>query len=215
MQQPIILAFDTSGPWVETAVLRDGEIVAAQRVDMAKGQAEHLMPMVQQTLEQAQTQLQDVVAIGVGVGPGNFTGIRISVSAARGMALALGIPAIGVSLLDSLAYDGPRPLLACISAPRGTKYFQRFGDGVERPPTLVDTDGFSDWACPDLTIIGQDSAELSELLGAAQAPAAFAPASAIARIAAKRLPLQNARPAPLYIKPADAAPSREQGPTML
>ena len=41
-------------------------------------------------------------AIGVGVGPGNFTGIRIAVAAARGLALALDIPAIGVTGFEAI-----------------------------------------------------------------------------------------------------------------
>ncbi len=215
MSQPIVLAFDTSGPWVATALFRDGDVIAAQYTDMAKGQAERLMPMVEQTLAEAQTSLQELSAIGVGVGPGNFTGIRISVSAARGLALALGCPAIGVSLLEALALEGPRPLLACVNAPRGARYLQRFGDGVERSPALVAAEVWSDWVCPDLTVIGQDSADLADILGVQHAPAAFAPASAIARIAALRVGTPHPRPAPLYIKPADAAPSREHGPVIL
>lgn len=215
MTQPIILAFDTSGPWIGTAVLRDGDVRAAHYVDMAKGQAEHLMPLIQQTLDEAGVSLQDLTAIGVGIGPGNFTGIRISVSAARGLALALGIPAIGVSLLDTLAFNGPRPLLASINAPRGAKYLQRFGDGIDRAPALVAPEDLAQWLCPDITIIGQDSADLAAQLNVPNAPAAFAPASAIARIAATRASAPQPRPAPLYIKPADAAPSREKGPTIL
>lgn len=215
MAQPIILAFDTSGPWIGTAVFRDGDVQAADYIDMAKGQAERLMPLTEQTLADAKTPLQDLTAIGVGVGPGNFTGIRISVSAARGLALALQVPAIGVSLLEGLAFDGPRPLLACINAPRGAKYLQRFGAGVDRPPELVTEGAFADWLCPDVTIVGQDSAELAAMLGVSNAPAAFAPVSAIARIAALRASTPQPRPAPLYIKPADAAPSREQGAVIL
>lgn len=215
MTQPVILAFDTSGPWIGTALLRDGDVCAAHYIDMKKGQAEQLMPLIQQTLDEAEVTLSQLDAVGVGVGPGNFTGIRISVSAARGMALALGVPAIGVSLLDTLAYHAPRPCLATINAPRDMAYVQRFGEAVERPATMIAKAEMGDWITPGVTLIGQDSPELSTALGIPHAPAAFAPASAIARIAAERLSSPQPRPAPLYIKPADAAPSREQGPAIL
>ncbi|UWQ95239.1 tRNA (adenosine(37)-N6)-threonylcarbamoyltransferase complex dimerization subunit type 1 TsaB [Rhodobacteraceae bacterium M385] len=215
MAHPTILAFDTSGPWIGTALLRDGDVCAAHYVDMKKGQAEHLMPLIQQTLDEAQVTLPQLDAVGVGIGPGNFTGIRISVSAARGMALALEVPAIGVSLLDALAYHAPRPCLATINAPRGMAYVQRFGEAVARPATMIAKADMADWVTPGITLIGQDSPELSQALGIPHVPAAFAPASAIARIAAERLATAQPRPAPLYIKPADAAPSREQGPTIL
>lgn len=215
MTHPTILAFDTSGPWVGTAVLRDGDVASAQYIDMKKGQAERLMPMVEETLEVAQTRLANLDAIGVGIGPGNFTGIRISVSAARGLALALGVPAIGVSLLDSLAFKAPRPCLTTLNAPRDMVYAQRLGDGLDRPATLIPRSDLPQWVTPGVALVGQDSPELSAELGIAHAPAAYAPASAIARIAALRLGTEQPRPAPLYIKPADAAPSKEKGPLIL
>ncbi len=211
----MILGFDTSGPWVGTALYRDGDVAAAHYVDMAKGQAEQLMPMIERTLTDADASLRDLTAIGVGIGPGNFTGIRISVSAARGLALALEIPAIGVSLLDSLAFGAKGPTLATINAPRDHLYLQRFAVDADRAPELVAKADITDWLIPGITLIGQDSPILSAELGINHAPAAYAPASAIARIAATRLSSAQPRPAPLYIKPADAAPSRETGPTIL
>ena len=97
---PTILAFDTSAAHCAAALLRD-DAIFGERVDpMAKGQAEHLMPMLLEVLAAGNAELADLDAIAVGIGPGNFTGIRISVSAARGLALALGIPAVSVSTFE-------------------------------------------------------------------------------------------------------------------
>ena len=57
------------------------------------------MPLLEDVLAEAGIGWRDLAAIGVGTGPGNFTGVRISVAAARGLALGLGIPAIGVTRL--------------------------------------------------------------------------------------------------------------------
>ena len=59
---------------------------------MARGQAERLVPMLEEMLAEAGLGWRDLDALGVCTGPGNFTGIRISVSAARGLALALDVP---------------------------------------------------------------------------------------------------------------------------
>ena len=182
---------------------------------MAKGQAERLMPLLQEVLTEADIALSDLSAIGVGTGPGNFTGIRISVSAARGLALSLGIPAVGVSLLDCLALGADAPVLASLDARRDHVYLQRFAEGHDRGPALVPFDDVAAWALPDLTCIGQRSDEIANRIGAAHAPATFAPAIAIARLAATRWQTPEPRPAPLYIRTPDAAPARVTGPVIL
>jgi tRNA threonylcarbamoyl adenosine modification protein YeaZ len=215
MAHPTILAFDTSGPWVGTALLRGGELRAARSIAMAKGQAERLMPLIEETLAEARVDLQQLDAIGVGIGPGNFTGIRISVAAARGLALALGTPALGVSMLDALAFQAPRPCLAFLGAPRDMAYVQRFETGLDGAATMIPLAELHQWITPGVTLVGDGAAAHAERLGVSHAAATCAPATAIAHLAAERLGTDQPRPAPLYIKPADAAPSRETGPVIL
>ena len=85
---PLVLGFDTSAAHCAAALLSGGTCLAARHEEMAKGQAERLMPLIAELLEEAGAATGDLAAIGVGIGPGNFTGIRISVSAARGLAAA-------------------------------------------------------------------------------------------------------------------------------
>jgi len=110
-----VLAFDTSAAHCAAAVIC-GDRVLAQRVEpMAKGQAERLFPLLEETMAQAGLSWSDLDALGVGIGPGNFTGVRISVAAARGLALSLGIPAVGVSATEAAACDAPRPCRAVVA----------------------------------------------------------------------------------------------------
>jgi tRNA threonylcarbamoyl adenosine modification protein YeaZ len=211
----LILGFDTSAAHCAAALLSGDQVIAARQEDMAKGQAERLMPLLQEVLTEADIALSDLSAIGVGTGPGNFTGIRISVSAARGLALSLGIPAVGVSLLDCLALGADAPVLASLDARRDHVYLQRFAEGHDRGPALVPFDDVAAWALPDLTCIGQRSDEIANRIGAAHAPVTFAPAIAIARLAATRWQTPEPRPAPLYIRTPDAAPARVTGPVIL
>lgn len=156
---------------------------------MARGQAERLMPLIEELLRAEGLRYRDLDRIGVGVGPGNFTGIRISVSAARGLALSLGIPAVGVSCLDALravASDG----MAAIPAPRDMAYLQSGATA----PMLVPR-----------AAVPPEAAWL-------HSPEALV--ASIARIA-QDAPGNGPPPAPLYLRPADAAPARDLPPRIL
>lgn len=214
---PTILAFDTSGPWIGTALLRDGDVQAAQYVEMAKGQAEHLMQMIEETLAKAGTNLDQLDAIGVGVGPGNFTGIRISVAAARGLALALEVPAIGISALEAQAYGFTQPIISSLDARRDKIYTQFFHVGEGSQAVLTELE---DAPLPppraETNAIGHRAEEIAARTGGRVLQPQLPIADAIARLAAARVHRHHLpRPAPLYIRAADAAPSREQGPVIL
>ncbi|GLS79229.1 hypothetical protein GCM10007893_00030 [Paracoccus marinus] len=100
-----VLGFDTSAAHCAAAVVSGDRVLAMRFEPMAKGQAERLMGVIQDTLAAAGVGFADLAGIGVGVGPGNFTGIRISVAAARGLALSLGVgraPELGAALRGGL-----------------------------------------------------------------------------------------------------------------
>lgn len=70
--------------------------------DIKRGQAERLVPMVDDGMAHAVLAYSDIDAIAVTNGPGAFTGLRVGLSTARAFALALNIPVLGVSTLDVL-----------------------------------------------------------------------------------------------------------------
>jgi len=213
---PLILGFDTSAAHCAAALLCGDRLLAEAHEDMKRGQAERLFPLLEDVLAQAGVGWSDLSAIGVGIGPGNFTGIRLSVSAARGLALARAIPAVGISSLDALAYGTKGPVLACLAAPRDQAYLAGHRTQNTLAPSLVTVADLStDLNEPGLTCIGSAAEAVADHLGASTAPAPFAPASAIARIAATRWQDTPVRPAPLYLKPADAAPARDSAPAIL
>lgn len=183
----ITLAFDTSAPHCAAALLRDDVLLDADCAQMARGQAESLMPLIDAMLTRHDLTWADLSRIGVGIGPGNFTGIRISVSAARGLALGLGIPALGVSTFDALR--GGCSGAAAVLAPRDMAYVQT----DSAAPRLIPAADV-----PTGTLWLTDGAAL---------------ASGIARLAATRTP--DTPPAPMYLRPADAAPPRDAPPVIL
>jgi len=182
---------------------------------MARGQAERLFPMLEDLLAAAASTWADLDAIACGTGPGNFTGIRLSVSSARGLSLSLGIPARGVSGLQALAHGVETPVVATVDARRAMFYAQAFGPDGDTPPALLtgaETEALI--RRYKATVIGHEA----EALAAATGTTARAPllplAEAMARIAAAHTG-DEARPAPLYLRQADAAPARDAGPRIL
>lgn len=101
----LILAFDTATERATSALVGDGEVLG-ERVSRAAT----LLEDVDALLRRAGAHAGDIEALAVGTGPGSFTGTRIGLAVARGLGLALGIPAAGVSTLDALAAGAPGAL---------------------------------------------------------------------------------------------------------
>ena len=169
---------------------------------MDKGQAERLLPLLEEVLAEGGIGWADLAALVVGTGPGNFTGVRIAVAAARGLALGLGIPAVGVTRLEALAQGLPRPVTVVEDARRGEVYVQHFG-----------VDG------PGVARIAPDATGISGPMTGNAAPDALPPALplvvAMGHIGRQRLDQTAQRPAPFYLRAADAAPPSDPPPVIL
>ncbi|WP_121063178.1 tRNA (adenosine(37)-N6)-threonylcarbamoyltransferase complex dimerization subunit type 1 TsaB [Chachezhania antarctica] len=229
MTGPSILAFDTSAAHCAAALLCYDQIVASRYVPMTRGQAESLMPLLEEVMEEQAMPWDGLDAIGVGIGPGNFTGIRIAVSAARGLAMGLGIPAIGISAFDILrGPTGPTdvaPQRVVLQSQRAGLYIQDYVNGRPAAPPQPGANGYAGWAdvpAPDagFAIVGRHATDIAARWAVKGIDATLPDtgiADTIARIAATRLAQGGPAtpPAPLYLRPADAAPSRDVPPVLL
>lgn len=198
-------------------MLCDGEIAASGYEEMGRGQAERLIPMLDELLAKAGADWNQLHGLGVGVGPGNFTGIRLSVSAARGLALSLGIKAIGVSTFDALTFGISTPAIASVEAPRDQIYAQVVNQkGADPVLGHAETIRLDAPSRAEPICIGHQAAVLAtRFAGHVQSPG-MPLAEAIANVAALRLNNSNyERPTPLYIRPADAAPPSDPPPVIL
>ncbi|APX10470.1 tRNA (adenosine(37)-N6)-threonylcarbamoyltransferase complex dimerization subunit type 1 TsaB [Tateyamaria omphalii] len=189
MTAPLILGFDTSAAHCAAALVRGDTALASVGEDMARGQAERLMGLLEEVLSDNSVTWADLDALAVGTGPGNFTGIRIGVSAARGLALGLNCPAYGVTGFEARALLAPAGTTVAIPAPRDMAYFM---DGPG--PSLVP-------AC--------------DVAHPAPLPSPADLAAAIAHRAAARWPETPPAPAPFYVRAPDAAPARDAPPPIL
>ena len=202
-----ILAFDTAAAHCAAVVVRGDETLAARVEPMTKGQAERLFPMIEDVMVEAGVDWTTIDVIAVGTGPGNFTGIRISVAAARGLALSLGIPAIGVSRLEALTFDKNGSCTSVIDARQNRLYVQEFQNGSAISDVqMLDVDGFlSEHPC-----LCDGGVAVNATLVPIQQTLVNA-----ANIAAKRAATAQPRPAPLYVRAPDAALPSDQPPTIL
>ena len=98
----ITLAFDTSLDKCSVAVGDDDKLLASSEVNVSRGHAELLMPIIQKTMAEANVAMNEIDRSAVVVGPGTFAGVRVSVAAANSLALALGCSVIGISTLEAL-----------------------------------------------------------------------------------------------------------------
>lgn len=143
-----ILAIDTSAAQCAACVLDTVEDRETGRsvIDLGKGHAEHLMAVIDAALAQAGATYSTLDRIVVSVGPGSFTGVRVGVSTARGLALALKIPAIGISTLEAVAAEtrqtAPTRVLAAFESIGGTFQAALYGQGGEVlvAPAIIDRD---------------------------------------------------------------------------
>jgi tRNA threonylcarbamoyl adenosine modification protein YeaZ len=131
-----VLAIDTALEACSAAVLdtkrTDG--IISRSLPMMRGHAEALMPLIAAVMSAANTEFAEIDRIAVTVGPGSFTGLRVGVAAARGIALATGKPAVGLTTLAALAApffeaDERTALLTVVDARHDQVYMQLFGPG--------------------------------------------------------------------------------------
>lgn len=214
----LLLAVDTTGERCSACVFDAGsaKVLSAAEPEIGKGHAERLMGVLDEVLAGANASYRDLSRMAVAVGPGSFTGIRVGVSTVRGLALALGIPAIGVDVLEALAHPhlrDARPVLAVQDARRGEVYaaLYRSDGSALRAPTALPPDGLAAFVeasqAGALSIVGSGARIAAERLPNARIVTDRAEAliESVARIAAARTPGGPVRP--LYLRQADAKPS--------
>ncbi len=140
-----ILGIDSATRGCAAAITRATAVLAEQNQPMDRGQAEALMPMIEDVLKTASLKPADLDAIAVTYGPGGFTGLRIALAAARGMALALNVPCIGVTTFEAVALgalelggsDLTKALLVVIESKRDDVYAQLFSAHPSATPEAL------------------------------------------------------------------------------
>ena len=213
-----LLAIDTASTLCAASVLGVEAGIETGRavLDIGRGHAEHLITVVLAAMRDADVGFADLGAVAVCIGPGSFTGVRVGVSAARGFALALKIPAVGVTVFEAMAAEardqfGARPVMCALDAGRGEVNAAVFDPrgGPTTGPLAVDLDGAVALARQISPIlVGSAAAKIAEKamadfqVGSKMATADIRFYAMLASAKGKT----NDKPRPLYLRGADAKP---------
>jgi tRNA threonylcarbamoyladenosine biosynthesis protein TsaB len=211
---PLILAIDTTREAGSLALARGEELVEEILLHAPGGFAHVIYGQLAQLLGRHGVKPAMVDCFAAASGPGSFTGVRVGLACVKGLAEALGKPAVAVSNLEAMATFGSARLRAVVmDARRGEIYGAVYDDaGRLASPEVVMT--LAAWleTLPEgkMEFIAMDPAALAgtrfEHARIATAPPALA--GAMARIALARfLGGEASDPAALdanYVRRSDA-----------
>ena len=140
------LALDTALDRVQASVVEDG-VVRGHSGASSLGDSESIGIHVDTALAEAGIEPAALSRVAVTVGPGSFTGVRVSIAYAKGLALALGVPAVGVSTLEVLAGSAGGAALAVVDARHGAVFAGLYQAPGAEPAVLA---RIAATACVDL-----------------------------------------------------------------
>ena len=221
-----ILALDTSLAAAAACVYdaERGVMLSAETMPMERGHAEALLPLVDRIVEQGGG-FAGLSRVASTIGPGSFTGIRVGIAAARAIALACGIPSVGVSTLAALAAPllkagETAAVLAAIDARHGQVYAQGFGpqgQSLFEATVCTPRQALELARARHVRLVGSGAAALAIeawTMGLNAEPAARPPMpdiAYVARLAAMADPA-HAPARPLYLKAASVTPQAAAAP---
>ena len=157
----LILGIESASTQVGVAIGGHEGIIASAHSAKGRRHAEELAPQIDFVRKQAQIELSDLGAIAVDLGPGLFTGMRVGITTGITMASMLGIPMVGVTSLDLLAFPvryTSKRIVAVLDARRGEVFhasYRQVPGGIQR---LTDyAVGTPDELAAEVQALGEDA----------------------------------------------------------
>lgn len=204
-----VLGINTVGDVCEAALVSEAGVLAVRSEPMSQGHDARLAPLVAELLQEAGVAPKELDRIAVIAGPGSFTGVRVGVAFARGLALAIGKPAVGVSSLEAMEAMANRDrVLALLPAkrrpPERTWWAQIVNEGRgEGEPVEADATAIAKLEEGVVAVCGGlDDVPDSALTRINSRPTAEAAARRVLMRGANDLPTAR----PIYVREPDAAP---------
>ena len=168
-----LLAFDTAGMACSVAVTEADTLLSHRNIEMSRGHAEALIPMIMSALADAETTFGELDGLAVTIGPGSFTGLRIGLAAARGIFLAANIPAMGLTNFELVLHtmrpfiSPDRDILIAIDSKRADPYIQMFSSKFEplSPPMAAAPENIPELInAPSVVVIGNAAGQVAAAL---------------------------------------------------
>lgn len=198
----MLVAIDTATAYASLA-LHDGYQVRVEHTwESPRRHTVELLPRLVAALEQLGLGAKHLSGVAVTRGPGSFTGLRVGIAVAKGLALARGLPLIGVPTLDVVAAAqgrDRRPLCAVLQAGRGHicvatyrwrggAWRARGGPRLATWPAVVEETVSPTLFCGEIDAMGADAlVSLGELAVLLPAAARLRRAGFLAQVAWQRL----------------------------
>lgn len=221
----LTLAFDTASKTASVAILRDQDILYDMIIDKGLHHSEVLLPAIDEACHLSRIKLPEIDLFACTLGPGSFTGLRIGVSTLKGLMMATGKPAAGISSLAALALnvkEKGKIIGAMMDAGRGQvylAYYQYDKDGILNQleaARALDPQSIS-YACEEEVIyVGDGAMKYADVIRSpsnreiAPAQQQFICASAAGRLAIEKYRrndlLDLVGCVPVYLRSADALP---------
>jgi len=211
---PCILAVDTTHEFGSLALACGGELLEELALHAPAGFGAVLYQHLEALLKRHGMSIAAIDFFAAASGPGSFTGVRVGLACVKGLAEALGKPAVAVSNLKALSTFGSAPLRAVLlDARRGELYAAVYDAGAQcvSPETVSK---FPEWlaALPpgEVEFISQESLPVRPMLTGTDyecARVTTAPnclAAAVARLALTSAPCDPAALGANYVRRADA-----------
>lgn len=217
LSEPVWLAADTALGACSAALICGDQVLAHRWQAMERGHAEALAPMVEAIMIDAGIGFGAIDRLAVTTGPGTFTGQRVGLAFMRGLRIALKRPLTGVTTLAAMAAAAQDETGACTAAVlhdarRGEVYFATSGLGDElAEPQLLAFGAAIELISPTATplaLAGTAAGPAAEALAdqglALRLSTVTAPDALWVGRLARLVPLPDAAPRPLYLRPPDA-----------
>jgi len=193
----MIIAFETASTDISLAIATpDGSLVASDGWTSDRRQGHETLPRLLRLLEHGGYNLSRASALAVGTGPGSFTGLRVGMSLAKGLALALGLPLVGVPSLASWMAAEPEARAAVARAGAREAYLLLRDEGE---PRIVDREALPARIAGARLVA---PVELAEAFGLRNAVPPHRAAAAVALAAARQLRLHPAGDDLAHLEPA-------------
>ncbi len=125
----IFLALESATSRSSVAIFEDQKLLGFLECDARRSLTPQIIPTIDQLLASASLTMADLQGLAISIGPGTFTGLRVGLATMTAFRFALGIPLVGVSTLEGLAWnlpDSELPILSTVSIRSDMVYWGLF-----------------------------------------------------------------------------------------
>lgn len=190
------LCIDTSTRYASVGISEEGRLRAELAWRSERNHSVELAPALRRLMQQAGVHVEDLTAVFAARGPGGFSALRVGLSMVKSLAMARGLPLVGVNTLDieAVPFRGlGRPVSAVIAAGRSKVYLATY-DSVTSPETgyrIVEREQLAEVLDDGTILCGEAAGLVGDSVGArvyvVNTPLPTRGASALAKLAYDRL----------------------------